>query len=318
MFLKEHCGVIGVSSPFPVPLKLTYDGLKLLQHRGEESAGISYVDSGNLKLNRGLGLVEEAIDRSLTYFSSTSSVGHVRYSTSGVPDVSEAQPLSDGRIVVAFNGTITNFFKFGKYPNDTTFILDFLSKDLKEDSSMVDAIKHFIDVADGAYSLLVMNSDGEIYAVRDPHGYRPLVVGTVGGSLIISSEDSAVKQLGGKKIKDVEPGEVLGIKDGGIFYDEVVKSKPKTICSFEFIYFSRADTTIDGNPVYLSRVRLGEILARRHGAEGDVVVPVPDSSRPIAIGFSRESKIPLEEALVRTISSKRSFIMPTQQARLDA
>ncbi len=178
---------------------------------------------------------------------------------------------------------------------------------------MVDAIKHFIDVADGAYSLLVMNSDGEIYAVRDPHGYRPLVVGTVGGSLIISSEDSAVKQLGGKKIKDVEPGEVLGIKDGGIFYDEVVKSKPKTICSFEFIYFSRADTTIDGNPVYLSRVRLGEILARRHGAEGDVVVPVPDSSRPIAIGFSRESKIPLEEALVRTISSKRSFIMPTQQ-----
>ncbi|MUN28177.1 amidophosphoribosyltransferase [Sulfuracidifex metallicus] len=318
MYLKEHCGVIAVSSASPLPLKLTYEGLKLLQHRGEESAGISYLEAGKVKLNRGLGLVEEAIDKAIILSYTTSSIGHVRYSTSGVSDISEAQPMSDGYVTVAFNGTITNFFKFGNYPTDTSFILDFISKEVKEGKTLIEAIRHFMEVADGAYSLLVMDIKGDIYAVRDPQGFRPLVLGRVNNAIVVASEDSAIRQLGGIKLKDLSPGEVIGIREGNIFLNEIVNSSRKTTCAFEFIYFSRADSSIDGNPVYISRIRLGEILAKKHPAPGEVVVPVPDSSRPIALGFSRASGIPLEEALIRTISSKRSFIMPTQEARIEA
>ena len=308
MNAREHCGVFGVVGPDST--KLTFEGLKLLQHRGQESAGISWVDGGRIHTRKGLGLVGEALDPK-DIGESFFSIGHVRYSTTGSTTLQEAQPLDDGFIAVSFNGTITNHFQNGDFSTDTEFILSFLRNQLSQGRSLESSAKAFMDVADGAFSLLVLSSKGEILALRDPRGFRPLVIGEIGDNKVVSSEDSAIKQLGGKVIGFVHPGEIT--RDTVV--RERVSSLPTTTCAFEYIYFSRADSEIDGISVYASRIKLGELLARNHPAQGDVVVPVPDSSRPIALGFSRTSGIPLEEALVRTISSKRSFIMPSDEKR---
>lgn len=310
--IKEHCGVFGFIGNNSI--KYTYEGLKLLQHRGQESAGISYINANDLITQKGLGLVEEALDENITLNDSKISIGHVRYSTTGKTSLKEAQPLSNEKISIAFNGTITNYFEFGKYSTDTEFILDFIDKDIKEGKSIVSAIKHFMDIADGAYSMLIMTKEGEILAVRDPKGFRPLVMGKIGQNLVFSSEDSAIKQLGGKVIRDIKPGEIIRAKNSEIVSERIENSRVST-CAFEYIYFSRADSTIDNISVYEARIKLGEVLYNKHPANADIVVPVPDSSRPIAIGFSRKGKIPLEEALIRTIASKRSFIMPTNDKR---
>ncbi|QKQ99620.1 amidophosphoribosyltransferase [Metallosphaera tengchongensis] len=308
--MKEHCGVFGVVGEDAT--RLTYEGLKLLQHRGQESAGISWIERGSVVTKKGLGLVGEALDPK-ELRNAQMAIGHVRYSTTGSTTITEAQPLSNERISVSFNGTITNHFHFGEFATDTEFILNFLSKELEREGDLVRAAKSFMDVADGAYSLLIL-SDEELIAMRDPRGFRPLVVGEIDGSKVVSSEDSAIKQLGGKVIGSVHPGELVVIKEKGISRESVY-NLPSATCAFEYIYFSRSDSVIDGISVYTSRVRLGELLAERHPAKGDIVVPVPDSSRPIALGFSRKSGIPLEEALVRTVSSKRSFIMPSNEKR---
>ncbi|EWG08072.1 MAG: amidophosphoribosyltransferase [Candidatus Aramenus sulfurataquae] len=309
--IKEHCGVFGVKGENAV--RYVYEGLKLLQHRGQESAGISFVENGRLKTVKGLGLVEEALGEGIDSNSNV-GIGHVRYSTTGKTTLEEAQPLSNEVLAVAFNGTITNYFEFGNFSTDTEFILKFLNKDLEDGKSLVQTIKHFVDVADGAYSLLVLTRSGEIYSVRDPKGFRPLVLGRIGKSVVVSSEDSPIRQLGGKVIRDVYPGEVVVIKEGEVYSEVLARSEVST-CAFEYIYFSRADSVIDGISVYKARERLGEVLFERHPVDADIVVPVPDSSRPIAIGFSRRGGIPLEEALVRTLASKRSFIMPTNEKR---
>ncbi|ABP96121.1 amidophosphoribosyltransferase [Metallosphaera sedula] len=311
MNAREHCGVFGVVGPDST--KLTFEGLKLLQHRGQESAGISWIDGDRIQTRKGLGLVGEALDPK-EIGESLFSIGHVRYSTTGSTTLQEAQPLDDGFIAVSFNGTITNHFQNGDFSTDTEFILSFLRNQLSQGRSLESSARAFMDVADGAFSLLVLSSKGEILAMRDPRGFRPLVIGEIGDNKVVSSEDSAIKQLGGRVIGFVHPGEIIKITRDTVVRERV-SSLPTTTCAFEYIYFSRADSEIDGISVYASRIKLGELLARNHPANGDVVVPVPDSSRPIALGFSRTSGIPLEEALVRTISSKRSFIMPSDEKR---
>ncbi|AWR97557.1 amidophosphoribosyltransferase [Acidianus sulfidivorans JP7] len=310
--LKDHCGIFATIGENSV--KYTYEGLKLLQHRGQDSAGISYIDNG-IKTEKGLGLVEDALRDDIVEIRSMYSIGHVRYSTTGKVTLDEAQPLSNSKISIAFNGTITNYYEFGEFKTDTEFILNFLYKEIENGADIVSAIKHFIDIADGGYSMLVMDDQNRIIAVRDPKGFRPLTLGKIGKNIVFSSEDSAIKQLGGNVIKDVRPGEIILVNPDGSIYSERVPTNGTYTCSFEYIYFSRADSKIDGISVYLSRIKLGEILAKNHPAKGDVVVPVPDSSRPIAIGFSRTSGIPLEEGLIRTIVSKRSFIMPSNDKR---
>ncbi|MEL9969588.1 MAG: amidophosphoribosyltransferase [Metallosphaera sp.] len=309
--MKEHCGVFGAVGPEAT--RLTFEGLKLLQHRGQESAGISWRKGGFITTLKGLGLVGEALDPSKIEESNL-SIGHVRYSTTGSVTLEEAQPLDNGNISVSFNGTITNHFLFGRYSTDTEFILKFLAERISSGVSLVDSVKSFIDVADGAFSLLILSSQGEIIAVRDPRGFRPLVIGEIAETKVVSSEDSAIKQLGGKVISYVRPGEIVTLRENEIIREGISNLTPTT-CSFEYIYFSRSDSEIDGVSVYASRIRLGEVLAKYHPANGEIVIPVPDSSRPIALGFSRASGIPLEEALVRTISSKRSFIMPSNERR---
>ncbi len=265
--MKEHCGVFGVVGPDST--RLTYEGLKLLQHRGQESAGISWIENGKIKTSKGLGLVGEALNPGDIGISSF-SIGHVRYSTTGATTLQEAQPLDDGEISVSFNGTITNHFKFGRYSTDTEFILGFLSKEISSGRSLESSAKAFMDVADGAFSLLILSVSGEIVALRDPRGFRPLVLGEIGENKVIASEDSAIRQLGGRVVGSVHPGEMVILNERG-FYREKVHTLQTTTCSFEYIYFSRPDSEIDGISVYTSRIKLGEILAEHHPAKGDIV-----------------------------------------------
>ena len=308
MKIREHCGIVGIYTTNERSSLFVYETLKLLQHRGQESAGITYLKDGKLVTMKGLGLVEEALDSRILQ-NSNLAIGHVRYSTTGKGSLDEAQPMSNGTISIAFNGTITNYFKYGT-STDTEFILKTMSeaKDVKE------GIRKLVDLADGAYSIVILTNKGELIGFRDPKGFRPLVLGKLDDGYILASEDSAIRQLGGKPLRDVKPGEMIYIKDGEI-ESEIIYKDSITFCSFEYIYFARSDSVIDGVSVYDARVRLGEILALNHGANADVVIPVPESSIPIAIGFSRKSGIPLEYGLVRTLIAKRSFIMPTQDKR---
>lgn len=257
---------------------------------------------------KGLGLVEEAIDVN-ALISSSIAIGHVRYSTTGKGDINEAQPFGDDKLTIAFNGTIPNYIYY-KVSTDTEFIYRVLS----EEEDVKKGIRKFVEIADGGYSLVVLTSRGEIIALRDSKGIRPLVIGKLGSGYIIASEDSAIRQLGGNVIRSVKPGEMIYIKDGKI-ESEIIARGETHFCSFEYIYFARTDSIIDGISVYEARVRLGEILAERHGVHADVVVPVPESSIPIALGFSKRSGIPLEYGIIRTMASKRSFIMPTMDKR---
>ena len=307
--IREHCGIVGVWSKGADAPFITYEMLKLLQHRGQESAGISYLDGG-IRTLKGMGLVEEAIDPVLLR-NSNLAIGHVRYSTTGKGTIDEAQPLSNGKISIAFNGTIPNFYQFGT-KTDTEFILKVLS----ESDDVRTGIRRLVDLADGAYSLVILTSDGELIGFRDPKGFRPLVLGKLDSGYVIASEDSAIRQLGGKVIRDVKPGEMIYIDKNGNIESEIVSTDRVSFCSFEYIYFARPDSILDGVSVYKARIRLGEILAEKHFVNADIVVPVPESSIPIAIGYSRKSGIPLELALIRTAVAKRSFIMPTQDKRL--
>lgn len=312
--IRDKCGVFGISSSKPISIQLIIEGLRLLQHRGQESAGISYSEDNKISTIKGLGLVDDVFKDNLTKFVKN-GIGHVRYSTTGNSSIEEAQPLGDSVISVAFNGTISNYYKFGSFKTDTEFIFSFFRN--RFNNLISSAIPDFINLADGAYSLLILLNDGTLLGLRDPRGFHPLTLGAINDVIVFSSEDSVIKQLGGKVIKHILPGELIMVKDGEIIYDRIIYEDglPYSTCSFEYIYFSRPDSNIDGYSVYIARRRLGEILAEKHPAKGDIVVPVPDSSRPIAIGFSKRSGIPLEEALVRTISSVRSFIMPTQDKR---
>jgi len=308
MKINEHCGIVGIYTTSEKSPFLSYEALKFLQHRGQESAGITYLKDGKLVTMKGLGLVEEALDPRILQ-NSKLAIGHVRYSTTGKGTLDEAQPMSNGNIAIAFNGTITNYFKYN-ITTDTEFIIKTISsaKDVRE------GIRKLVDLADGAYSIVVLTTKGELIGFRDPKGFRPLVLGKLDDGYILASEDSAIRQLGGKPLRDVKPGELIYIKDGEI-ESEILFRDNVSFCSFEYIYFARSDSVIDGISVYEARVKLGEILAENHGVEADVVIPVPESSIPIAIGFSRKSGIPLEYGLIRTLTAKRSFIMPTQDKR---
>ncbi len=311
MRLREHCGVVAVSGPDAV--ELTYELLKLHQHRGQESAGISTIQDNLLVTLKGLGTVEEALNKEeLSSLNGSVAIGHVRYSTSGSVTVEDSQPLSNGRLAVAFNGTVTNAYKYG-YRLDTRFLLDLISSG----SDPVSGIARVYEKADGAYSAVVLSERGEIYAFRDPKGFRPLVLGKIGENLVVASEDGPIRQLGGYVLRDVSPGEIVKVNGDHFEFVRVADPAPTT-CSFEYIYFARPDSTIDGYSVYEARVRLGELLGKNHRAEADIVVPVPESSIPVAIGYSKATGTPLEYALVRSHYSMRSFIMPTQDKRLSA
>ena len=309
MKLNDHCGVVAVYGKDAV--ELTYELLKLHQHRGQESAGISIYNKGSILTFKGAGLVEDALNLDeISSFETNVAIGHVRYSTSGLRSVDESQPLSDGKVAISFNGTIANAYKYG-YKLDTRFLLDLISSG----SDTVDGIRKVFEVADGAYSAVVLDNMGRVFAFRDPKGFRPLVVGKIEDNFVIASEDGPIKQLGGTILRDLVPGEVVQLTSEGFRFSSMAPPQPST-CAFEYIYFARPDSTIDGYSVYEARVRLGMMLGRNHRADADVAVPVPESSIPVAIGYSRTSGTPIEHAIYKSLTSVRSFIMPSNDKRI--
>ena len=330
---NDHCAVVGYrgdDQAYPVLLV----SLKTLQHRGQESAGIATFVNSTINVRKGMGLVSEVFNDKLSdsdsYLSGNVGIGHTRYSTAGTKTMENAGPFlvsnSLGHIALSHNGEITNadalreeMMRMGLTfltSSDTEVLLMELARDITA-YGIQNGIKIAMDRLKGAYAVTMMIND-RLFAIRDPLGIRPLVMGRFGGNFIVASETCALDILGAAKIRDVKPGEAVEITERGpetIF----VRPAPRTAhCMFEYVYFARPDSVIDNVEVFGSRIRLGRELAREHPVEADVVIPVPDSGRAQALGYSMESHIPYSEGLIKNRFSDRTFIMPTQEARKKA
>ncbi|MGL5347911.1 MAG: amidophosphoribosyltransferase [Peptostreptococcaceae bacterium] len=322
------CGVVGIYSNKDISKELYY-ALYSMQHRGQESCGIAVADGDNINYKKDMGLVGDIFKpEDLEKLKGTMGIGHVRYSTAGGSHLANCQPLVGScrkrKLGLAHNGNLVNanFLKdmleeegfMFQANSDTEVILYILARYYKGD--IVESLKITMDYIKGAYSLVIMGED-ELVAVRDPHGFRPLILGKRGDEYIFASEDCAIDILGGEVIRDVEPGEIIVVKDGELksyFYSENYKQLKKS-CIFEHIYFARNDATIDNVNVYDFRVKCGEILAKNDNVKADIVVPVPDSGWAGAIGYSNYSKLPVSEGLVKNRYVGRTFIKPTQEER---
>lgn len=322
------CGIVGIYSNKDVAKELYYS-LYSIQHRGQESCGIAVVDGENINYKKDMGLVGEVFkEDELHQLKGNMGIGHVRYSTAGGSHMANCQPLVGScrkrKLALAHNGNLVNAnylrdmleedgYMF-QANSDTEVILYILARYYKGD--IVESLKLTMDYIKGAYSLVIMGED-ELVGVRDPHGFRPLILGKKGDEYIFASEDCAIDILGGEVIRDVEPGEIIVIKDGVMMsYNYSENYKPvKKSCIFEHIYFARNDATIDNVNVYDFRVKSGEILAQNEEINAEIVVPVPDSGWAGAIGYANASGLKLSEGLVKNRYVGRTFIKPTQEER---
>jgi amidophosphoribosyltransferase len=327
----DECGVFGVFG-HPEAANLTYLGLYALQHRGQESAGIVASSGGDLNMHRAMGEVEEIFQpRVLAKLAGSSAIGHTRYSTAGDKALLNAQPIlvdcSKGKIAVAHNGNLTNAGEWRRKlehrgsifqaNSDTEVIVHLIARSQARNVS--GALGDALNQLEGAYSLLVLTPD-ELYAVRDPRGFRPLVLGRIpstenGDAWLVASETCAFDLLNAQYVREIEPGEMLRISRSGLESIHFSPPKPHQYCIFEHVYFSRPDSIIFGRSVNESREMLGRLLAREHPVEADMIVPVPDSGVPAAIGFALESKIPFRMGLIRNHYIGRTFIEPSQAIR---
>jgi amidophosphoribosyltransferase len=320
------CGIFGIFGHDEAS-NLAYLGLHGLQHRGQESAGIVSADDGRLFTWRQMGLVGEiftspALDR----LPGRSAIGHVRYSTAGESRLQDAQPIAvdclHGSMAVAHNGNLVNVGELrarleGKgsifrSSSDTEVVVHLMARSHKPDlpSRLAEALME----VRGAYSLIVL-TDNQLAAVRDPHGFRPLAVGRLGGAHVLASESSAFQLIDAEHIRDVEPGEMVVIDAAGVNSHHPFPKEPRHFCVFERVYFAKPDSILEGRSVYQDRVRMGRRLAEEHPVKADVVVAVPDSGLPAAIGFSQHSGIPFELGLIRSHYVGRTFIEPRQSIR---
>lgn len=322
------CGIIGIYSNNEVSKKLYYS-LYSIQHRGQESCGIAVSDGENINYKKGMGLVGDIFtEEELSKLNGNIGIGHVRYSTAGGSHLANCQPLVGScrkrNLAIAHNGNLVNanFLRdmleedgyMFQANSDTEVILYILARYYKGD--IVESIKLTMDYIKGAYSLVIACED-ELVAVRDPHGFRPLILGKINNDYIFASETCAIDILGGEIIRDVEPGEIVVIKDGKLqsfLYSKNYKCIKRS-CIFEHIYFARNEATIDGLNVYNFREKCGMILAKEDKTPCDIVVPVPDSGWSGAIGYSNVRNIPLSEGLVKNRYVGRTFIKPTQDER---
>ena len=335
MSIHEECGVFGVISAEPADVaSVVYYGLYALQHRGQESCGIVVNDDGLFSSHKDLGLVSEVFHSEVLsrFPKGTMAVGHVRYGTTGGTNRTNCQPIEvnhqKGRMALAHNGNLSNAAKLRNElelsgaifhtTSDTETIAYIVTRERLKLPSIEDALSSAMNVLDGAYSLVLM-SPQKLICARDPHGFRPLCYGkTQEGMYVIASESCALKAVGAEFIRDVEPGEIIVFgKNGIVSRKEHCNSKKKKLCVFEYIYFARPDSEIDGVSVHLSRIEAGKILAREHPADADVVVGVPDSGLDAALGFSRQSGIPYGIGLIKNKYIGRTFISPGQSTRLD-
>jgi amidophosphoribosyltransferase len=325
----DQCGVFGIYG-HRESANLTYLGLHALQHRGQESAGIVTSDGQQLYVHRGMGLVQDVFSESqLARLPGKLAIGHVRYSTAGGSHIKNAQPLAvdyaQGSLAVCHNGNLTNAAELREElegrgsifqsTSDTEVLVHLvaMSRQVALEDRIVDALSR----VQGAYSLLFLSEDALI-AARDPRGIRPMCLGILPGTKdahVIASEPSAFDLIDAEYVRDVEPGELLVIDGTGIKSSRLPEQAQRQMCVFEYVYFARPDSHLGGRGVYEVRKELGAALAREHPVEADVVVPVPDSGVPAAIGYAKQLGIPYEMGLVRSHYVGRTFIEPQQSIR---
>ena len=328
MSIHEECGVFGVFSNQPInAANVCYFGLYALQHRGQESCGIVVNDDGVFASYKDLGLVNDVFSKEVlsAFPEGNMAVAHTRYGTTGGANRSNCQPIEvnhqKGRMALAHNGNLSNAAELRlelelsgaifHTTSDTETIAYIITKERLHAPSIEDALSRAMDTLDGAYSLILM-SPQKLICARDPHGFRPLCYGkTEDGTYVIASESCALRAVGAELIRNVEPGEILIFSKKGVeSRKEHCGKKPKTLCVFEYIYFARPDSVIDGMPVHEARIRAGEILAKTHPVDADIVIGVPDSGLDAALGYSKASGIPYGIGLIKNKYIGRTFIAP--------
>lgn len=331
--LKEECGVFGIYSPKSEDVaQLTYYGLFALQHRGQEACGIVVNDDGLFNSYKDTGLVNDVFtaERLASLGDGNMAVGHVRYATTGATDRINAQPIVvnhiKGRMALAHNGNLTNSYELRSElelkgsifhtTSDTEVISYIITEERLKAPTIEDAVDRAMDRIKGAYSLVIM-SPSKLIAVRDENGFRPLCYGkTAEGDWVVASESCALDAVGAELIRDIEAGEIVVFEKNGV--RSITKhcgKKPHKMCVFEYVYFARPDSVVDGCSVHEVRTRAGAYLALEHPVQADVVIGVPDSGIDAAIGYSKQSGTPYELGFIKNKYIARTFIAPGQKSR---
>jgi amidophosphoribosyltransferase len=336
LFSEEHlpqdeCGVFGVWAPSEEVAKLTFYGLYALQHRGQESAGIATSDGERIFVYKDMGLVSQVFtENDLATLTGNLAVGHCRYSTTGSSNWNNAQPTlratNHGTLALAHNGNLTNTGDLAEYlakhfpgyqdhgnhaTTDTEIMTALIAA--QEGESFEQAAMKVLPMLRGAFSLVFMD-EHTLYAARDAHGVRPLVLGKLEHGWVFASETAALDIVGASFVREIEPGEFVAVDEDGLRSYRWAEATPKG-CIFEYVYLARPDTTIAGRNVHTTRVAVGEQLAKEHPVEADLVIPVPESGTPAAVGYARASGIPYGAGLVKNSYVGRTFIQPSQTIR---
>ena len=327
--MHEECGLMGVHAPGEDVANLTYFGLYALQHRGQESAGIAVSDGAALRLHKDVGLVAQVFDqRSLDGLQGTLALGHTRYSTTGSNRRENAQPMLVvhprlGSIAIAHNGNLTNAARLRREleeegvrfttSSDTEVIAELLAR--TPGTSLMSLLGQVLPRLQGAYCLLALSRD-HLVGVRDPLGIRPLCLGRLpGGGSVIASETCALDTVGADLVREIEPGEAVELGTEAPLTRQLLPSDRKATCMFEFIYFARPDSILQGQSLYEARRNMGRQLAREAPAQADIVISLPDSGTPAAVGYAEESGIPYSEGLIKSRYITRTFIQPSERLR---
>jgi amidophosphoribosyltransferase len=325
---QDECGVFGLWAPGEEAAKLTYFGLYALQHRGQESAGIATSNGRQILVYRDMGLVSQVFDEgSLNALVGHIAVGHTRYSTTGSSNWQNAQPTlgptAGGTVALAHNGNLTNTRELARRlaqtnpklakgaTTDTAILTGLLAGDL--DRTLEQTAVDLLAQVEGAFSLVFMD-EGTLYAARDPYGVRPLALGRLESGWVVASETAALDIVGAAFVRDVAPGELVAIDSDGLRSTRFAEATPAG-CLFEYVYLSRPDTQLAGRSVNAARLEMGRTLAREHPVDADLVIPVPSSGTPAAIGYAAESRIEFAQGLTKNAYVGRTFIQPSQTIR---
>jgi len=326
MKARECCGIVGINSNSPVARSI-FLGLKVIQHRGQEAAGIAVGNGSKIDYYKGAGLVHEVFDRErLEKLKGNVGIGHIRYSTTGMKTADEAHPItattSEYDIAVCHNGELVNVQAMREtiekdasdLGSDTEMVVRILAKELETAPEPLRAISRTLGKVKGAYSLVILVGD-RLFAARDPHAIRPLCLGKMKDGYVVASETPVLDLLEAEFVKDLKAGEIVEVGKKVAKSFKMPRHRFMAHCMFEYVYFSRPDNFLDGRLVYDVRGRIGEIVAREHRTKADVVIPVPDSGRAHSAGYSKESGIPFVEGLIKNRFVERTFILPEQRER---
>lgn len=324
--LNEECGVFAIWG-HEKAAEVTYYGLHALQHRGQEGAGIVTTDRENLHLHKGIGLINEVFSEGqFNKLNGNAAIGHVRYATAGGGGYENVQPLlfrsQKDSLAIAHNGNLVNAYGLKQQleaqgsilqtSSDTEVIAHLIKR--SGQIELEEAIKSALSMVKGAYSLTIL-TETQLFVAVDPKGLRPLSLGRLGDAWVVSSETCAFDVTGAEYVREVEPGELITISDAGLHTQRFSSTLERSLCSMEYVYFSRPDSNLNGQNVHASRKKMGKVLAQEAPIEADVVTGVPDSSISAAIGFSEASGIPYELGLIKNRYVGRTFIQPSQELR---